>query len=108
MAKNIGLLVKVAGDGNQFAAAVRTAGALELEPILHLPKQPAVVSLGLAATTPSTWLRMRGSGCTWDDAHQFLASGHGLAAGPGQYRSSSQTSSRAGRGGSGPLEAPSV
>jgi hypothetical protein len=83
MATTVGLLVKVAGDGNQFEVALRSAGAPEVEPILYVPERPQVAAVGLAAAGPSTWLRVRGGACTWDDAHQFLASGKGFAAGPG-------------------------
>ncbi len=42
MAKTVGLLVNVVGDGDEFATAVRAAGAVEVEPILHVPERPRV------------------------------------------------------------------
>jgi hypothetical protein len=68
----------VKGDGRAFATAAAKsfgAGALEIEPILHVPAK-ATRKKGLAADTGASWLRVqrRGAGAEnpWDLAHDLL------------------------------------
>jgi hypothetical protein len=69
MAEFSGLLVKVRGDGRALAehmARTFAARSMEIEPILRLPAREAAASIGLAATGPMTWLRVRDTGAGAD------------------------------------------
>src|SRR5262245_39908558 len=86
MNKPSGLLVKVRGDGEAFAAAAtRSFGtaAIEVEPILTVPPPPRAAGAGVAAAQPSTWLRIGLKGATganpWDDAHALMTPGSPFA-----------------------------
>ena len=90
MAEARGLLVKVRGNGKAFAgAAARSFGAaaVEIEPILQVPAQPAGRARGVAAARSATWLRMRtmapDAANAWDLAHELLAPGGPFAAADG-------------------------
>jgi hypothetical protein len=85
MSKPSGLLVKVRGSGESFAAAATRsfgAAAIEIEPILTVPPPPAA-GAGIAAAQPSTWLRIGLKGATgpnpWDDAHALMTPGSPFA-----------------------------
>ena len=59
MPTSAGILVKTIGNGSIFkkAASSLAADSLEVEPIMHIPAQPAS-GPGLAAKKSATWLRV--------------------------------------------------
>jgi len=88
MAARQGLLVKVRGDGDQFAANARAlrAGSLEVEQILRVPGGEAD-GRSLAPDRGAAWLRVRRrSGDTdnpWDEAHGLVPRADAFAAAGG-------------------------
>src|SRR5258706_334464 len=62
------------------------AAAVDIQPILEVPAQPAMPGLGVAAAPPATWFRVRGvelDANPWDAAHAHLQPGQPFAAAAG-------------------------
>lgn len=83
-----GLLVKVRGDGNRFAAHAKSlrAGSFEVEPILRVPGAEAD-DRSLAPDPGAAWLRVtrRGGDADnpWDEAHRLIPRAEAFAAAGG-------------------------
>src|SRR5262249_48449613 len=87
-----GLLVKVRGSEEAFAAAALNsfgANTVEIEPILRVPAQVSgTAPMGMAPSAPATWLRIRmkvpSPGTAWDQAHALLSPSEPFALENGQ------------------------
>jgi Subtilase family len=88
VAESSGLLVKVRGDGQGFAAKAKSLriGKVDIEPIMTIPpthgEQP-----GIAPDSGATWLRIDNqrarSENPWDAAHEVIANARQFAAAGG-------------------------
>jgi hypothetical protein len=83
--KFAGLLVKVRGDETAFVRASKAAfgaSAVDIEPILRVPAQPAG-GPGVSRSQPMTWYRIRHRGASehpWEIVHDLLRPGGSFAA----------------------------